>query len=104
MLRVFAWCLFVLSLLAALVAFAPFTPAIMLVVILLPLAAISAWRGARLPALLTGLGCIAAAWLSPLNLLQPGHLWPFALCVLGGFVLLAIALLRPQRPGQAKTS
>lgn len=39
MLRVFAWCLFALSLLVAGVSFAPFTPAISLVV---PMAAIAA--------------------------------------------------------------
>lgn len=97
MLRTAAWCLFGLSLLAALAAFAPFTPAVGLVVPLLPLSALLAWHGARLPALLTGLGCVAAVGLSPLPLFSLPHVRPFLLLVLAGLALLAIALLRPRQ-------
>lgn len=98
MLRVFAWCLFALSLLVAGAAFAPFTPAISLVVPMAAIAALLAWRGMRLPAALTGVGCLLALWASPLPMFRPGPHLPFTLCALGGLVLLAIALLRPQRP------
>jgi len=98
MLRVFAWCLFALSMLVAGAAFAPFTPAISLVVPMAAIAALLAWRGMRLPAALTGVGCLLALWASPLPVFRPGPHWPFTLCALAGLLLLAIALLRPQRP------
>lgn len=101
MLRVFAWCLFALSLLVALAAFAPFTPAVTLVVPVLPLAALLAWCGARLPALLTGLGCVAAVGLSPLPLFSQASVRPFLLLVAAGLGLLLLALLRPRRSNQA---
>lgn len=99
MLHPAAWCLFALSLLVALAAFAAFTPALMLVVLVLPLAALLAWRGARLPALLTGSGCVAALVLSPLPLFSQQHLRPFLLLAAAGAVLLVLALLhRPRLP------
>lgn len=97
MLRVFAWCLFALSLLVAGASFAPFTPAISLVVPMAAIAALLAWRGVRLPAALTGVGCLLALWASPLPVFRPGPHWPFTLCALAGLLLLAIALLRPRQ-------
>ena len=97
MLGVFAWCLFALSLLVAGVSFAPFTPAISLVVPMAAIAALLAWRGVRLPAALTGVGCLLALWTSPLPVFRPGPHWPFTLCALAGLLLLAIALLRPRQ-------
>ena len=97
MLRIFAWCLFALSLLVAGVSFAPFTPAISLVVPMAAIAALLAWRGVRLPATLTGVGCLLALWATPLPIFRPGPHWPFTWSVLAGLALLALALLRPRR-------
>ena len=97
MLRILAWCLFLFSLLVAFVSFAAFTPAIELVVLIAPLAAAMAWLGARLPAALTGIGCLLALWATPLPIFGPGPHWPFTLSVLAGLAVLAVALLRPRR-------
>ena len=60
-------------------------------------AALLAWRGIRLPAALTGVGCLLALWASPLPIFHPGPHWPFTLCALAGLLLLAITLLRPAK-------
>ena len=66
--HIIGWATAAISLIVGLLGAAPFTPAIFLVAILLPVAALVAWRGAVVAGLLSLLLCMFALAISPLSM------------------------------------
>ena len=64
--HIIGWATAAISLIVGLLGAAPFTPAIFLVAILLPVAALVAWRGAFVAGLVSLLLCMFALVISPL--------------------------------------
>ena len=87
--HILGWFTVAISLVVGLLGAAPFTPAIFLVTLLLPVAALAAWRGAVVAGLLSFLLCMVAFALSPLPMTQLIK-WPFAVAWL---VLCSFAVI-----------
>lgn len=66
--HIIGWATAAISLMVGFLGAAPFTPAIFLVAILLPVAALVAWRGAVGAGLLSLLLCMFALAISPLSM------------------------------------
>jgi hypothetical protein len=88
--HIIGWFTVAISLIVGLLGAAPFTPAIFLVALLLPVAALVAWRGAVVAGLLSFLLCMFAFAISPLPMSQLIK-WPFAVAWLV-LCLLAVIL------------
>lgn len=88
--HILGWVTVAISLVVGLLGAAPFTPAIFLVALLLPVAALVAWRGAVVAGLLSFLLCVFAFAISPLPMAQLIK-WPLAVAWLG-LCLVAIVL------------
>ena len=87
--HILGWVTVAISLVVGLLGAAPFTPAIFLVALLLPVAALVAWRGAVVTGLLSFLLCMFAFAISPLPMTQLIK-WPFAVAWL---VLCSFAVI-----------
>ena len=97
--RVIAWITVVISLLVMLLSMAPFTPAIFLTALLLPVAALTAWKRALLPSAITALLCLSAFFASPMTLPDLLGLKPFAAWLFLCLVAVAVGFYVGSRPG-----
>ena len=66
--HIIGWVTVATSLIVGLLGAAPFTPAILLIAILLPVAALVAWRGAVVAGSLSFLLCVFAFAISPMSM------------------------------------
>ena len=91
--QILGWVTVAISLVVGFLGAAPFTPAIFLVALLLPVAALVAWRGAVVTGLLSFLLCMFAVAISPLPMTQLIQ-WPFAMAwlVLCSFAVVLAAV------------
>ncbi|RZS30947.1 hypothetical protein [Corticibacter populi] len=96
--RAFAWISSIIAGLVALLSAAPFTPAIFLAPVLLICAALSAWKGQVVPAVITGSWCAAALAMSPITITDAPLFW---VIVTGCSMAFAVALFTHKKHAHA---
>lgn len=95
--QVVAWTAAVVSLLMVPLSFAPFTPAVLLTALLLPLAAVTAWRGAVLPSAIVAVLCASALVASPVVILDTPNSFVLVMLLSCGFLAVSAGLFNGWR-------